>query len=244
MRVRNMFKSVSMIGCAFTVVGASASAQAAVVNLSAHADIDIRSKDLADNGYDRNVNLVGNTNPDPAAGRNYKAYIRFELPADFGTATSATFTMTRAIAGTYGSLHDVYGLNDGASDNWVELDGTGVGTTWNNAPGNVTTSPSGFTDSMAVGQFSTFSQSGGGVNGDSISMSTSDLVDFINLDTNGYVTLMVGRLQQSSSFDQWASSEHATLNGPQLTLEYTPVPEPASLALMGLGGLAVIKRKR
>jgi len=244
MNARNMYKSVSAVGCVLTAIGFAAPAQAAVVNLSAHGDIDIRSKDLANNGYDRNVNVVGNTNPDPAAGRNYKAYIRFELPADFGTANSATFQMTRAVAGTFGSPHDVYGLNDGANDNWDELDGTGVGTTWNNAPGNVTTSPSGFTDSLFAGQFFTASKSSGGANGDSISMTTADLVNFLNLDTNGFVTLMVGRLQQSSSFDQWASSEHATLAGPQLILDYTPIPEPASLALMGLGGLALVARKR
>ncbi len=36
------------------------------------------------------------------------------------------------------------------------------------------------------------------------------LVDGLNADSNGYVTLMIGRLGVSSSSDQWASKEYST----------------------------------
>ncbi|MDC0935777.1 hypothetical protein OAS39_05790, partial [Pirellulales bacterium] len=205
---------------------------AVTVDLGADADVDIRSADQADNGYDRNVNLVRNMNPNPAVGRDYKAYLRFQLPVDFDSANSATLTMTRAVAGIDGSTQKVFGLNDGTGDYWLEADGAGIGTvgsdpnvvgaTWNNAPGNVTTSASGFMNSSEIGEIVTLSQSAGGANGDSYS--TSIASSFLDADTNGLVTFMIGREQVSSSYDHWASSEHATTAWrPTLSLDYTAV---------------------
>ena len=194
------------------------SANATVVTLSPDADADIRSAASANVAYDRNVMVVSNKGTDPSITSSAKAYIRFKLPTDFGSANSATFTITRSAVGAFGTEYTVNGLDDGVAGelDWVEQDGSGMN--WNDAPGNITTSPNGFTDAALVGAFTTT----GGVVGDSWSVSGTDLVDFLNADTNGYVTLMIGRTGVSSSFDTFASAEHASLDEPELTLDYTP----------------------
>ena len=220
-----MNKWIGMIPVALVAV---CGVEAASVVLDPEADIDIRSKDLADNGYNRNVMVIGH-NGDPSVTRAYKAYVRFQLPADFGTATNATFTMTRALVGAWGWNYEVSGMNDGITNEttYSIANGTGVGTTWNNAPANITTSPYQFSDSSVVGTFSTVKAADGGFAGDSWSISGTDLVNFLNADSNGFVTLMIGRDGVSTSMDQWAAYEWSGgtgtgYSGPKLELEYTP----------------------
>ncbi len=220
-----MNKWIITIAVALAVVWG---AEAVTVVLDPEADIDIRSMDLADNGYNRNVMVIGQ-NGDPSVNRAYKAYVRFQLPADFGTATSATFTMTRAVVGAWGWNYEVNGMDDGIADEstYSTANGTGVGTTWNNAPANDTSSPYLFSDSSVVGTFLTLNAAGGGVAGDSWSISGPDLVNFLNGDSNGFVTLMIGRDGVSTSMDQWAAYEWSGgtgtgYSGPKLELEYAP----------------------
>lgn len=194
--------------------------QAEELVLTADADADIRSAASAGRGFNRDVLLIGN-NGDPAAKQSAKAYVRFKLPEGFGKITQATFTMTRAHPGVYGSNHEVYGLNDGRSElKWVEANGSGV--SWRDAPGNVVDSPCRFKDASLVGRFKTLKAADGGRAGDTWSISGPALVKFLNEDSNGYVTLMVGRTQKSSSFDQWASKENDQFSGPTLTISNTP----------------------
>ena len=201
-----------------TLLGANAT----VVTLSPDADADIRSQVLAGIAYDRNVMIVSNKGADPSTTISAKAYIRFKLPTDFGSANSATFTITRAAVGAFGSDHTLNGLDDGVAGelDWVEQDGSGMN--WNDAPGNITTSPNNFSDAALVGAFTTTKADSGGVVGDSWSVSGTNLVNFLNADTNGYVTLMIGRTGVSSGFDQFASAEHLSLGEPELALDYTP----------------------
>lgn len=232
-------KKLSLAMCAMLV--GPAVVQAAVTNLTAQADVDIRSTAAsADIGYDRNVLIVCNKNVDPTVGQDAKAYIRFQLPADFGAATSATFTFTRAILGSLGWTYNVYGLNQGPipGSSWDELTwpelNTGTpttATTWNNAPGNDVTSGTNVTSASFLGTFTTVNAANGGVAGDHFSLSGTNLLNFLNADTNGFVTLIVTRSGVSSALDQWASKENGTYPGPMLTIEYSPSTNlPARLA--------------
>ncbi len=192
--------------------------------LTPDADVDIRSSYPA-NGYDRSVMLVSNGGVDPSVSDCAKAYVRFKLPDDFVEALTATFEMSRTVVGAWGWTYDVSVLNDGVAgeSNWPELDGSGVGTTWNNAPGNDPSSAYLFTDSTVVGTINSLRTSDGGVVGDRFALIdfSGALVDCLNADSNGYVTLMIGRHGVSTSSDQWASKENATSEWiPALSLKY------------------------
>jgi len=225
----NLAKPVLALGL---LLAAGAPAIATVTNLSSQADVDIRSLGTeADIGYNRTVLLVGNRDVDPNAAEDAKAYIRFQLPADFGTATSATLTLTRAVVGAYGWTYSVYGLNDGpvagsswTSLTWPEVNGgnSTTATTWNNAPGNVTNSATDFTSSSLIGTFTTKSAAAGGVAGDQYSITGAGLLNFVNGASNLFLTQMVSRAGVSSSSDQWASKENTNYPGPILTLDYIP----------------------
>ncbi|MEI8207270.1 MAG: hypothetical protein WCG03_10365, partial [Kiritimatiellales bacterium] len=216
---------VLLIGVLFAAVGL----EAATVVLTAHADADIRSFKSENSGFNRDTLSIKNAGIDPSASDSAKAYVCFKIPKGFGPITSAKFTMTRTVLGTYGSLHEVYGLNDGEDElKWTEANESGL--CWNDAAGNVTDSPSGFKDAVLTGTFETRKAAAGGRVGDSWSISSPELVKFLNTDSNGYVTLMVGRMQQSSSADQWASKENGKFPGPTLTIDTGPGFNPSIVA--------------
>lgn len=71
------------------------------------------------------------------------------------------------------------------------------------------------------------------------SFSSAALDAFINADTNGYVTLLIVRGQASTSSNQARFQVKETGTGASLV-----VPEPMSMALLGLGGLIALRKRR
>lgn len=219
--MKRRFLSRLLIALSVTAVAAR-TAPAVEVVLETDADADIRSADLADNSYNRSVMVVGDT---PT--RDYKAYMRFDLPNNIDVVNSATFTVSRAVAGAWNFAYYAFGLNDGVAGetDWIESNTEGI--TWNTAPGNDPSSGSGFIDATPIGSFSVTGVNNGGASGDSYSFSTQELADFINADSNGYVTIMISRPggSESTSYDQLAartgSGTAHGLPGAMLTLEYS-----------------------
>lgn len=221
---------------------ATSTTQGASVVLQTDADADIRSGDLENESYNRSGMPVGNETlsimPGSSSTRNYKAYLRFALPSNIDTVTSATFTISRADAGAWNFLIIGYGLNDNTPGevDWFESNTGGI--TWNSAPGNDATSPSVFdvNSSTPIGSFTTTGYNNGGASGDSYTIASTseiapELVDFINADTNGYITIMLGRHESglSSSVDQFKARTgegpaYMDIPAPTLTLEYTASP--------------------
>ena len=147
--------------------------------------------------------------------RNRKIYMKFALPPNGTSADGVTFEITPS--GIYNPLWDwayeIYGLKDDALGNdWISI-------TWNNAPANDTGSGNAFTSDATglLGQIA-----GGGSEGETRSVSSQALVDFIQADQDGVVTLMMVRSNDSSANDTWASREAVGFSPPQLVLTYSP----------------------
>ena len=177
---------------------------------------------------------------------SHKLYVKFTLPADFATATSATVKIVFA-GGTGGYSYDLYGLKDNAAgQDWAEGSGyiypkpASDGITWRNAPANKTDDGHLFT-SDATGILATAMAPYNA--GQCLSFSSQDLIDFINTDTDKVITFMVSGHSDTTADPDFASRENTTYDGPTLELTYTPVPEPASIIILSsLVSLATRKR--
>jgi hypothetical protein len=231
--------------------GAQSLVHAATITLNAQANGDIRGG-APDASFSRTSLAV--INDDGTTAGAAKAYLRFQLPADFGTATAVTFDISRSDSvSVYDLPYFVYGLNDGTAGEttWTQNDTyspTGTDLTWNNAPGNDPTTTSGFVNATQVGSFTALGSRNGGLAGDSYTVSGSSLVSFVNSDTNGLITLMISQdpAQITSSENQFASDSNTTYGLPALQLTYTPtaVPEPASLAVICVSVPLLLSRRR
>ena len=73
--------------------------------------------------------------------------------------------------------------------------------------------------------------------------SAAALDAFLNADSDGLVTfILTQNTGGPNNGHQWATKEHTTIAAP--TLEFDVVPEPSTTALLGLGGFALIFRRR
>jgi hypothetical protein len=186
---------------------------------------------------------------DYANTRQRIAYLRFDLTGITGDLSGATLsldcgsdakTMRQKWVG-------IYGLVTEASDSWDETT-----TCYNNAKGMVA-APLGY---YAIGQdlyprlTEMFLQELGVSGTRTICTSvTSDKMNaFLASDTNKLVTFAVIYEVSDSAADWWVASEedvaaNPALIAPTLTLP-NAIPEPVTIAILGLGGLALLRRRR
>lgn len=78
------------------------------------------------------------------------------------------------------------------------------------------------------------------VTGELYTFSGAALDAFLNADTNGQITFLIARGDPSTSSNQARFQVREVGTGAYLDV----IPEPATMALLGLGGLFVIRRKR
>jgi hypothetical protein len=169
-------------------------------------------------------------------------YLRFDLSSVTDQITSASLILTSR--GSSNIELEFYGLNDGhAGENWIETGAGGLN--WNNAPG----SPAEFTgipdsgSTTSLGTVNTFVSA----NNDLV-FSSSGLLNFLNADTSGFVTILLRDNYLSSSFNlvdaSFYSKEFGNVNF-MPRLDITTVPVPAAVWMLGsaLVGLFSFRKK-
>ena len=169
--------------------------------------------------------------------RSKTAYIRFDLTGAAEPDLSdsyLTFEATYLKGGAKGV--EVYGLIDGDGDSWDEST-----ITYNTAPGVLATTLGNCElDLAAVTLLGTITTpAAGDPYPVSFSSNPTDLplADFLGADTNNLVTfIFIG----TNNEGEIATKEHETFMAPTLTV----VPEPTTLALLGLGGAVLLRRRR
>jgi len=169
-----------------------------------------------------------------------KFWIRFQLPSDVGIITSASLDLFWNRSNPFARDFEVFGLLERSSyganaltgesrlgEDWAEDQ-----VTWNNAPGNIDSlTDNGFNPANTVFLYSFNSPSTPQSVSTPTGIARTNLVNFLNSDTNGLITLMVRRPTISGVVGTFASKENtdAGVHAPQLDIEYSTIPEPSSL---------------
>lgn len=155
-----------------------------------------------------------------------KSYLQFDISSVTGTITSATLTI---YAITDAKSYYVNGLNDGIDETWD------AGTIdWFSAPGNETTSGSALNASQTVSLYFVDPTVANGAAG-------GDVTSFVNTDTDGLVTFILTAGGTTYMYNVIEGSYYNADYVPVLTLDV--IPEPATILLLGLGGLISLRRR-
>lgn len=154
-----------------------------------------------------------------------KGYLRFDLSSIDGPITDAILTLTVATNNSGGSSPqpgqtfnvDVFGLTNESLDNWVEGDNGADNSpvdeiTYGNAPANLSPGNNFDGDALSLGVLNV----PGTLVGETVTFSSPELLDFLNSDTNGLVTLLMRRQLGGSNNLAFRSKESDT--PPQLDL--------------------------
>ncbi|MCC5829150.1 MAG: PEP-CTERM sorting domain-containing protein [Phycisphaeraceae bacterium] len=179
--------------------------------------------------------------------RGKKVWLQFDISdLDFAAAPASSlsfnivsYSNTNRVGETF--TFAVYGMTDQALDFWAQ------NVTWMDAPGNDV--QNGFESSgpsvnpantTLLGTFDVVGNDTG-----TFSINGGALADFINADTNNTLTMIL--LSQSDLGIPGPDVRFAKgidqADPAQSDIVLTIVPEPASLALMGIGGLLLLRRR-
>ncbi|GAB6164848.1 hypothetical protein JCM19992_08480 [Thermostilla marina] len=266
--MRSLISTVLSVSIAvFAVVGtASASPVWITTEDGQGADAFVQGGATAETNFGSIENVVVKNGPfnDQFA---RKGYLRFDLGQTLGGPISAATLALTVTANNSGGGNpapanftvDVFGLVDG----FAGVDNTANSSTaddadvhdefwpenlidWNSAPANVTSS--GFDLDANALLLGSLAVTTGDVVGTTVFFSTPELVDFLNDDTNGVVTLILRRSGATAGNGPnlaFASKENSVYAAPTLLLDAN-LPEPSAwlLGLLAVPGLVYLRRRR
>ena len=263
------------VGAAMFFVSSALASSAFAVSVTpatgVGADTFVQNGSTTDNST--NSDMVVKFTGTDADTTNRKAYIRFDtstLPT-VGSIASASLSLTVSINNGGGTgatsttpqnfTFNVYGLNDGSAAGGGKLgeDWPATTITYANAPANNTASGSTVLTGTSTANggtatlLGTFNVSQNDVAGTTVTaLSGTNLVNFLNANTNGEVTFIITRpgfspntvangSVQGNANSAFASAQSTTFAPPTLTAN---VPEPASAGLLTFGALGLLARRR
>ena len=246
-----MFRSqaIALLVGVLALTASPARVSAGLFSITAEADALIHRQETNRNfGGDPTLSAIYSTNTN----EDRKTYLRFNL----ASITEPTITAAELLLETPGAASgasitfNVFGLNDDVLEQaWVEGDGTlpggdfGLGgITWGTAPANIVIDGGGNVagngvDPSETTSLGTFSFSG--TQSQTVTFSNQALIDFLQTDTDGLVTLIITRETFSTNTTgTFASKENGSFDPP--TLDVTAIPEPGSIGLFAMGMIGLI----
>lgn len=217
-------------------LGPIAAAPAALIELDAVADTHLRAEWADDNNFGGLEPLRTNAESTANSSGNYRPLFKFDISGVESQVTSATLVLRQDTSGNASTFRALRGIGAGSQD-WVELQAS-----WNSyATGLSWTTPG--------GDYTTQHEASGTSTGTLaiINFDVTDMVQAAKDDGQSYLTVFIFGDGNHASGD-WDSLQTRESTGdnttqPKLTVD-SVVPEPASLALIGLGGLMMWCRPR
>lgn len=162
-----------------------------------------------------------------------KGYVRFDTSSISSTVTAASFDLVVSLIdagiGDNDQVLNVYGLTDETQDGWDP--GT---LSWNTAPGNDTASKfeADPTETTLLGTITLdFNGDKAAPVGTVVSLNETSLVNFLNADTNGQVTFIIGRTPGTGDGLNllFAGDTNGSLAAPTLTVTAEADTTPPSI---------------
>jgi hypothetical protein len=260
--MRKFCALLSYAAGAAVALGVSASSSAAIVKTTADTQLNEINDSQSSAGIATSLNSRTN-----GALQNEVMAFRFDLTSALGSdpmsaIAGATFTLTNFRDNTTRTI-EAYGVADGTlgndnngqtpgfdDNNWNE---TATTLRWSTMPGLVydgNTTTAGIHASAT--NLGSFALSAASLKGTTNTFSDPAITAFLNSHPDTIVTILVRTITSSSGQARMASREATALDagtptgaaGDFAAVLTFQVPEPSSLSALGLGALAMLRRRR